>query len=370
MLVICEDCAKKYHVDEKRIKAAKAKFSCRTCGHLIVVEKPKVNAVPSPPSPFEEETVPAEDNVKIEKKLDSTENTEQEVGPEIDREATEGIEREIPINTKPDRAAVAKSAASKGRGFPLSFYLLVTMLAGFLLFSGTFTYLYLKSIPNTINHQIELRGQALAAYLKGTITEPLGRKNYLKVSQEVQRTSKLPGVAYAAVRNKKGIVVAGFFSNLNEFAPPFAQKIKEKGFQSDILTKNAVISGGEEGGASIKIGGVLVHDQVTAIPDIGGEIHIGIYIEDINQDIRNILFSSLTLILAIIVLLIACIFFILLDRLVTNQIRSLTNIANRISLGELDLAIMSGGPREMRELGAAIERMRHSIKMAMERITK
>ena len=41
MLVICEDCAKKYSIDEKRIKAPKVKFNCRACGHIIVVEKPK-----------------------------------------------------------------------------------------------------------------------------------------------------------------------------------------------------------------------------------------------------------------------------------------------------------------------------------------
>ena len=42
MLVICEDCAKKYSVDEKRLKAPKVKFNCRACGHLIIIEKPKI----------------------------------------------------------------------------------------------------------------------------------------------------------------------------------------------------------------------------------------------------------------------------------------------------------------------------------------
>jgi DNA-directed RNA polymerase subunit RPC12/RpoP len=42
MLVICEDCAKKYNIDESRIKGEKAKFTCMECGHIIVVEKPEV----------------------------------------------------------------------------------------------------------------------------------------------------------------------------------------------------------------------------------------------------------------------------------------------------------------------------------------
>jgi predicted Zn finger-like uncharacterized protein len=39
MLAICEDCAKKYHIDESKIKGSRARFSCQECGHIIVVVK-------------------------------------------------------------------------------------------------------------------------------------------------------------------------------------------------------------------------------------------------------------------------------------------------------------------------------------------
>ena len=41
MLVICEDCSKKYNVDESKIKGTRARFSCQECGHIIVVVKKK-----------------------------------------------------------------------------------------------------------------------------------------------------------------------------------------------------------------------------------------------------------------------------------------------------------------------------------------
>jgi HAMP domain-containing protein len=359
MLVICEDCAKKYHIDEKRIKAAKAKFSCRACGHIIVVEKPKEVEK----SLFDSKTVFTGNE---EEKNDKADPSNQET----DRSKASNTKKTTSVDIETVRSAVGQSVVAQGKGFPSSIYLLVIMLVGFLIISGTFTYIYLNAIPDVINHQIELRSQSLAASLKGALRTPLLQKNYLKVNQEVKRTSKLPGVAYAAVRNKKGIVIAGFFGSLNEFDNHFSRKIKEKGFQPDILTKNAVISGKKEGGAKIRVGGVLVYDQVTSVPDTGGEIHIGIHIEEIERDIRDVLLSPRTCILAALALLTAYIFFVLLDRLITGPMRALTNVANRISLGELDLAIMSGGPREMRELGAALERMRHSIKVAMERITK
>jgi predicted Zn finger-like uncharacterized protein len=39
MLAICEDCSKKYSIDESKIKGTRARFSCQECGHIIVVVK-------------------------------------------------------------------------------------------------------------------------------------------------------------------------------------------------------------------------------------------------------------------------------------------------------------------------------------------
>ena len=39
MLAICEECSKKYNVDESKMKSDRARFSCQECGHIIVVVK-------------------------------------------------------------------------------------------------------------------------------------------------------------------------------------------------------------------------------------------------------------------------------------------------------------------------------------------
>ena len=43
MIAICEECAKKYNVDESKMKSDRARFSCQECGHIIVVEKSKTS---------------------------------------------------------------------------------------------------------------------------------------------------------------------------------------------------------------------------------------------------------------------------------------------------------------------------------------
>ena len=39
MLAICEECSKKYNIDESKMKGPRARFSCQECGHIIVVVK-------------------------------------------------------------------------------------------------------------------------------------------------------------------------------------------------------------------------------------------------------------------------------------------------------------------------------------------
>src|SRR5210317_2178015 len=51
MIVICEECGKKYRIDPSKIKGKAASFKCRSCTHLIVVSKPE-------PPPEPPETVP------------------------------------------------------------------------------------------------------------------------------------------------------------------------------------------------------------------------------------------------------------------------------------------------------------------------
>ncbi|MDR2549282.1 MAG: zinc-ribbon domain-containing protein [Desulfobulbus sp.] len=51
MLAICEECSKKYNIDESKMKGERARFSCQECGHIIVVVKQK-NGTHAPNATF------------------------------------------------------------------------------------------------------------------------------------------------------------------------------------------------------------------------------------------------------------------------------------------------------------------------------
>jgi HAMP domain-containing protein len=68
--------------------------------------------------------------------------------------------------------------------------------------------------------------------------------------------------------------------------------------------------------------------------------------------------------------LIGSLSFFLVARTISAPIRSLTRAAEKISLGEIDRPIDVKGGGEIGELAASLERMRFSIKAAMNRLRR
>lgn len=338
MEVICGKCDRKHNIDERRIKGSRVQFDCLGCQHTITVQKPRTKRFSS--------------GFASSRAKDSTHQT-----------ATASS------NTKGGTAG-SKKTVKLGKGLPVGIYLLLTMALGFVVITGTFTFLALRYIPDIISNQIELRTQAITSAFSGGIQKPLLLRNYLQVNKEAKRTSQLPGVAYAAVVNQKGIVVGGFFSDLDRFNQDFAGMIKKKGFPVDVLNQNTLAAGADRGTARITMGGQTIFDEVAPIPGTGGQVHVGIYVSEVNEAIRNAVFSPLTLTLTIAVLLFGLAMFFLTSRSITKPMEGLTDVVNRISLGEMDLAITPSGPREMRDLSAAFDRMHQSVKYVMSRLDK
>jgi len=50
MLVFCEECGRKYLLDNEKIEGTEARFKCESCDHLIVAKKPEdILKDPTPP---------------------------------------------------------------------------------------------------------------------------------------------------------------------------------------------------------------------------------------------------------------------------------------------------------------------------------
>jgi len=357
MLVICEDCAKKYNIDEKRIKGDRARFPCQECGHMIVVEKPKAASNQEPPAselPADPKKDPPNGSSAAEETDQSTKQPSEGKKQPADKSAPE---------TRDNQAERKKT----GRGIALSLYLILALMVGFVSVGAAFAYLYFSYIPQLMNEQVNLRTRAVSTMFAGAVEQPLLVRNYLKVNQVTERISSLPGIAYASVVNKKGVVVAGFFQDMDRFEADFAIQVKRKGFPSEIVKKNPIKTGGSRM-VRFSIGGQKLLDMGVGLKGSGGSVHVGVFLSDIEEQINKALLSPLALTLSGGLFFGGMIVFLLIARSISKPLVELTDVVNRISLGELDLTIEAKGPREIRELAAAFERMRFSIKSALKRL--
>lgn len=362
MLAICEDCSKKYNIDETRIKGERARFSCQKCGHIIVVQKTKA---PGGTRPTGGDSVTTDDK---ETSSAPEKNEESETAQtETPGDSAPKAEEKTTVKEKPEKQ---RRKRKRGKGVPIGFYLIFSLIIGFASIAAAFGYLYLKYIPQLMNEQVDLRTSAITTVFSGAVKQPLLVRNYLQVNKEAERVSKLPGVAYAAVVNKRGIVVAGFFSDLSRFDQVFAAKVKANGFPRSIIEKNDLQRGMDENSTRFTAGGQKIQDRGIILPDTGGAVHVGIYVSEIDQAINNALLSPLSLSLIGVIFFCGMMIFLVVARSISKPLLELTDVVNRISLGELDLTVEPKGPREVRELAAAFERMRYSIKSAIDRLRR
>ena len=126
MIVICEECGKKYRIDPTKIKGKAASFKCRSCTHLIVVSKPE----------------PAEEQPEPESRP-----TLESVTTTIDDSSGDAEADTVPAPSKAKRQTKGLGLRSK--------MLLLFMLVPILLMAGaSFLYLWqLESMSNLLTRE-------------------------------------------------------------------------------------------------------------------------------------------------------------------------------------------------------------------------
>ncbi len=334
MLVICEDCAKKYDIDISKIKGDKAYFPCKKCKHQIVVEKPVVKKVDEP-------------------------------SPEGLSQSEEKI---ADILTSSESATLQVEKKEKGRGIPIAVYFIFPLLVGFLAVNGAFGYLYFKYIPELMYQQVDLRSEAVASSFQKTIHTPLTNGDFSQIAIEAKLMSKMPDIAYIAVIDQQGAAVVGEFGELNKFDKTVYTQAKNKGFPAHYLRQNVIQGSNLVSNARLMIGGQKVHDKALALKAINGELHVGVFVGSVDKALKDALLSPILIAIVAVPWIGGMLAFFLLARYLTTPLKDLTAIVHRISLGELDLSIEPHGPRELRDFARAFERMRYSIREAINRL--
>jgi len=336
MIVICEECAKKYDIDETKIKLDKAYFSCRKCHHQIIVHKPQ------------EKTIIMDEGFGLPKSEDRK------------RSATH-LPKETHIQDKKKQ--------KQSNGIPLAIYFFLPVLTGFLIVNGVLAYFFINNIPGLFYKQAGQRAESIATVFISHVKEQLLESDYRTVAKEAEKVAALPGVAYVTYINNNNAAVVGVFGELNRFSLNFNPETDNNTFPISVLGSNRLAGSNEkETMALLSMGGQKVFDSGLAVSEAGGELHIGIMVGKFDKILYNLLLSPVFLGINVVIWLCGLLTFVILARYVSKPLKELTDIVHRISLGELDLIIDAKGPKEIREFSRSFERMRFSIREAINRL--
>ncbi len=380
MIVICEECGKKYRIDPSRIKGEKLKVKCKSCNHVFVISK--------------DEYAIKEKNSQDVQSVAPEQTEAGEKKPEAEPEH-KPMEKRTPV------VSLARKRRLGVRGKMVILFMIVPIIlmigAGIFYMkqlndlSGYITAESSKIVTQMAERIVQEKARSVAAqvqlFLLGhpTLKKEEFNKNedFKKIAiQKVGETGysalyELPGVDGVwrtwAHPNQKiiGIDMGKLKEPLGKSFPGFWKVFtgvrggkESKGYyqwqdkEGKIRSKFMVCT--PVTGTRYVVAATTYMDEFTKpIKNLETKATI------VTKKVRNISFA----ILGATILLIGLIVSIYGHRL-TGKIRSITDLAERISVGDLDAELTIKSKDEIGDLAEAITRMQESIRLSIERLRR
>ena len=222
------------------------------------------------------------------------------------------------------------------------------MLLGFLV--GGIVY---KFAGHELRRHVDLRASAISTNLSDAAAGHVVVRDPLQLDALVTKYSGLEGAAYAFIEDGKGKIVAHSFGT-------FPPEIREPLSSDDRR---------ETHGRKLKFQGKAVYE--TRSPILEGQVgaaHVGFWDDAMEREIRQALLPLIGLIA--IVLFAGVVLSALLARSIVRPILRLTQIADKITMGDLDTPVDIKSRDEIGGLACSLERMRSSLNAAMSRLNR
>ena len=381
MIVICEDCGRKYRIDPAKIKGKTAKFKCKSCNHVITVVKPQPKPAEPEPPPF----IEADGEV----------------------EATAAVGDESPSQT----AAPAKKrfripfSMESGRiGLRLKMMVLFCVLPIVLFsLSGWIFLRQMDSLANLLTSESSSFARKMAEAKMADIARSTAMqvKLYLlsKPGLAKRGFDKNPAFKRVAVQ-KVGMTgytalyeLPGSDGVWRTWAHPNSKiiginmkklkKVLKQSFPGFWRVYTGVKKGGEaKGYYTWRDADGRFRDKFMVCTPVAGTRYIiaaTTYLDEFTRDLNKLYDRSAELtrtarnttwiILAVTLLIVGAVVSIY-GHFLTRRMKALTDVADRISVGELDAQVPATSKDEIGDLAEAIARMQDSIRLSIERLRR
>lgn len=383
MIVICEECGKKYRIDPSKIKGAAARFKCRVCTHMIMVSKPQVAP----------EGSSSADLSVSETATEPTDSGALPAGPEIKLDRAAG--ERIPV--KPAR----KSGLMNLRTKMLLLFFFVPLL---LMIGASLLYLWQfdKMAGLLTDESTEIVNQMAEDKIADLSTAvAIQCRLYLLAHPELNKADFMNDMGFKTLAVQK-VGLTGYTA-LYEMPDPDNiwrtwAHVNPKIIGIDMSTLKKPLGTNFPGFWKIYTGvkggkrsqgyytwqdkdGKFREKFMVCTPVAGTPYVVAAttYLDEFTGPVKlmetraNLLTEKTRLITWAIlggtIFLIGVIVLIYGHRL-TGKIKSLTDVAERISIGDLGIEIETQSKDEIGELAEAISRMQDSIRLSIERLRR
>lgn len=397
--VICEECGKLYHVPIAKLDKVKSdvvKTKCKKCGYLILIKKEGK----------------AYQKTQVHDSLEET--AEEEFNPdEFDDEDFDNLEKAFQESARETAAAPVETAAPKkkgtdkkgksGMGLRAKMFFLFLVIP--LLLMSVSGFLTLKQM-NVLTDDITAASADILKQMGEASIEATGKsvaaqcKLYLDSHPNLKREDFVSDMVLSKLAIQKvGKTGYTVLSSVGPFTSWLHPNPKLHGVQLTKVIKKLLgseyprflrIIAAAEKGKNVKSRGYYLWKDtdgkmrekfMTLSPIVGTDYNIAAttYIHEFTAPLQKletqaeaVAAASLNLNLIILVgtLVVIGLIVTLYGHNLTSRIRQLTEVADRISVGELDAEITIKAKDEIGSLAEAITRMQDSLRLSIERLRK
>jgi HAMP domain-containing protein len=225
-----------------------------------------------------------------------------------------------------------------------------------LILSGVVIAAMYQLINNMLRDQLEKRALAVATNLSDASAGHLSGGNILGLHALLRKYSLLDGVAYAFIEDNKGEIVAHTMGAL----PPQLKQGLSAGTQRENRRRE------------LSLRDRTVYE--TSVPVLEGQVgsaHVGFWADAVEREVKSSLYRFLGIIA--IVPFVGTLLSFLLAHWIVRPIVGLTEVADKVTKGDLDTAVSEKcveSRDEIGDLARSLERMRSSLKAAMMRLER
>ena len=380
MIIICEECGKKYRIDPSKIKGQTAKFRCKECSHIIAVSKP----APKPPEPSPPPFV--------------------EPDGEVAAQPQAAVEAAMADPSPKAKSRFSLGLNSQRMGLRPKMMVLFFLLP--IIFIAIAGFLFLNEMDDLSNL---LTGQS------SKIVSRMAEDKIASIARSTARQCQLYLVSHPGLRKEN-------FQKDKTFRSIAVQPVGKKGYTAlyelpddkgiwrtwahtnpkiigiNMKKLKKVLKGNFPGFWKVYVGvkkgreskgyyrwqdkDKTFRDKFMVCTPVAGTRYVvaaTTYLDEFTKPVKRLEANSAEMtrstrftvwgILGATLLLVGLIVSLFGNRL-AGRIKSLTEVADRISVGELDAVIDINSKDEIGDLADAITRMQDSVRLSIERLRR